>query len=97
MEKEVIKVIGGLGQREQRHGMGFSCFFDSKSHLESRFRSSESVIKRAIRRAGADTNERGLEATRVVGCLCASSHPQETALTMCAIKGRVDKIDSQSM
>lgn len=83
MEKEVIKVIGGLGQREQRHGMGFSCFFDYKAHLESRFRSSESVTQRAIRRAGAD--KRALEATRVVGCLWASSHPQEPALAMCAI------------
>ena len=38
----------------------FSCFFNQKAYLESRFRSSEPVTKRAFREAGVNI-ERGLK------------------------------------
>ena len=61
----MIKAIRGLGNREgerdrqrerERDGMGFPVSFTTKARLDSRFRSSEPITKRALRTAATDTN-----------------------------------------
>lgn len=62
----------------------FSCFFKQKAYLESRFRSSEPVTKRALSEAGANM-ERGLKSSRVGACPCNPSHSQAPTPARCTI------------
>ena len=76
---------------------GLPVSFTTKAHLGSRFRSSEPIKKRALRKAGNNINKRDLEASRVVACPCDSSHPQVPTTTRCTTQGRADKVNSQSV